>query len=135
MPEGVEIRKTLYGNGLFATKEFKSGTVVYIHAWYDLDEPISTEKNPTFTLKCNRREGEKALVDMYTIEVYTHTILQYNNKRQFYYFDSFMNHNCDPSTKSEEIKFTSEGGIFECKATRDIHVGDQLTCDYGKDKY
>jgi hypothetical protein len=48
--------------------------------------------------------------ERYPIDLHKHSIATFNGKRQFYYFDSFMNHSCDPNTFSTEILFDETGG-------------------------
>ncbi len=47
--------------------------------------------------------------------------------REFYYFDSYMNHSCDPNTKQIYISDNK----YKMICIKDIYQGDELTCDYG----
>lgn len=46
--------------------------------------------------------------------------------REFLYFDSFMNHSCDPNTK---INYIADN-VYQMVAIRDIEQHEELTCDY-----
>lgn len=56
-----------------------------------------------------------------------HTVRRENDMREFYYFESFMNHSCDPNT----ITFYTSTHHYETRALKPIAPGDELTCDYG----
>jgi hypothetical protein len=55
-----------------------------------------------------------------------HTVNRGNSLREFYYFDSFMNHSCGPNT----IMVYLTSNDYQCIALRPIAIGDELTCDY-----
>lgn len=64
--------------------------------------------------------------EFFLIDNLVHTVRRGNDQREFYYFDSFMNHSCDPNT----ITFYTSENHFEARALKHIVPGDELTCDY-----
>ena len=48
------------------------------------------------------------------------------NSKIYYGFDSFCNHSCDPNCHHIPISDNS----YQMVATRDIQIGEELTCDY-----
>ena len=55
-----------------------------------------------------------------------HTVNKGGGKREFYYFDSFQNHSCDPNT---EMVYQSETA-YQVVATKYISKADDITSDY-----
>jgi hypothetical protein len=56
-----------------------------------------------------------------------HTVNKGNGYREFYFFDSFQNHSCDPNT----IMIYHDDQIsYDIVAARDIEFGEELTSDY-----
>jgi hypothetical protein len=118
MPDGISVGKTPYGLGIFATKKFKKGDVLYRGSYITLD-PIKATDSKVIILKTDVG-GE------YTLDVYMHTVSRPDGKRELFYFDGFMNHSCNPTTISTEC----EGEYYNTEAARDIEVGEEITCDY-----
>ena len=57
-----------------------------------------------------------------------HTVNKGNGLREFYYFDSFQNHSCDPNT--EMVYRPNSNTVYDIIALRDISEGEEVTCDY-----
>lgn len=117
VPDGIALKECEYGYGLFATKPFKAGEVIYKyhHAL------IGTEEK-NFILKTDYRD--------FILCTSTHSVGIGNDKRALFTFDSFMNHSCEPNSRS----FNDAEMIKRCEywqiATKDISIGDEITCDY-----
>jgi SET domain-containing protein len=58
------------------------------------------------------------------LDLITHTVNQQDH-RLFYYFDTFINHSCDPNTYS-----TYDNNVYTVYAKNDIKANDELTLDY-----
>lgn len=56
-----------------------------------------------------------------------HTVNKGNGHREFYYFDSFQNHSCDPNTV---MIYHDDKNTYDIVAARDIAYGEELTSDY-----
>jgi len=83
LPEGLSIAPTPYGNGIFATKAFRKGEVLY--ATLARQVPYREGVIPLRTDK-----GE------FSLDMITHTVRQEGDElRQLYAFDSYMNHSCN----------------------------------------
>lgn len=68
----------------------------------------------------------EVLGDRLWLDNLVHTVNRGNGKREFYYFDSFQNHSCDPNTA-----MVYDGiNTYELVATKDVKQGDDLTSDY-----
>jgi hypothetical protein len=55
-----------------------------------------------------------------------HTNYRNHGQREFYYFDTFQNHSCDPNTI---MKYHNENH-YDLVAIKKIAIGDELTSDY-----
>jgi hypothetical protein len=53
-----------------------------------------------------------------------------DNVRQVYGFDCYMDHSCEPNTHCPLVSRSATKMCYDCHAIRDIHPGDQITCDY-----
>lgn len=125
LPEGVEIRKISYGHGLFATKFFHKGSVVYTG-----HQIVIPNKFAEFRLIIGNRGGAEYLLD-----TETHTVEITETDRWLYLFDSFMNHCCAPTAVSRSRDNIGTSGVYDMVALVDIHSGDEITCDYNAFEY
>lgn len=125
IPEGLKLKNVPYGYGLFATKYFPKGSTVYTGRQY-----VIPNKYAKFKLIIDNSDGAEYLLD-----TETHSVEVSESKRWLYLFDSFMNHSCDPSTISRSHPDTLTSGTYDTVALRDIHPGDEITCDYNLFEY
>lgn len=124
VPEGIVIKSTPYGLGVFTDKDFKKGQVLYTGRWCEIDD---TGKDRPFVLRTNI--GDFAM----TTEV--HSVAVFGKKRQVFGFDGFMNHSCDPTTYSADEHHSDMGGTYKTVALKDIPAGTEVTCDYDLFEY
>lgn len=118
VPEGVTVVKagvTASGRPTFkmlATKDFKAGDLIFAN------ESVLIE------------EGKQLIVTIADISLQLnpidHTVNRGDGKREFYGFDSFMNHSCEPNSNMVYLTTTS----YQSTALRDIAAGEEITCDY-----
>lgn len=122
VPDGIAIKPTPYGFGLFATKLFPAKSVVY-----EGRAPYVIPNEPAkFLLQTNQGDFET--------NTDTHSVLLTPDTRELYLFDGFMNHSCDPSTRSD-FAHASGGVPWATVALRDIEAGEEITCDYNLFEY
>lgn len=122
IPTGIQLQTCAYGYGLFATKAFRSGEVVYQHQCYLIDDA-----EQEFIL--NTDQGN------FILNSITHAVAIGSGKRTLFSFDSMMNHSCDPNTFSASSPEMRALHQYEQVACKDIHAGDQITCDYNLFEY
>ncbi len=97
------------GAGVFVTHFIPRGTIVWVQ---DLDDTIYTPSE--YAALCGR---ELAIVEKYAfVDSFGDYVLCGDIAR-------YMNHSCEPAT-------LSLGEYYEI-AVRDLHPGDELTCEYG----
>jgi hypothetical protein len=113
----VAIGKTAYGRGLFATKFFAAGEVLY-HG----HSVFVGVKPGTIALKTD--------TGFYALDVQMHTVAHDDERRQVFLFDGFMNHSCLPNSYSGNDRLTEAGALYDTVASRDIFPNDEITCDY-----
>lgn len=124
IPDGIEIKKAKYGNGLFATKFFRKGSVLYLGS-----QLIIPNEYAEFRLVIDNTGAT------YALNTETHSVQFSETERWLYLFDSFMNHSCDPTTISRQTGEAKRNNQYETVALRDIHPGDEITCDYNLFEY
>lgn len=121
LPEGVDIRPTSYGQGLFVTGPHKAGDIIYTGKGL-----LIPDIRATYELALDNGR-------VYQLDSDTHSVKYSESERLLYLFDSFMNHSCNPSTKSVPVDGEMFG--FHTVATRDMAAGDEITCDYNLFEY
>ena len=106
-PEGIEIRPSKYGLGLFATKFFPKGTIILkckFKIIYNIyDEFILVTKNQIYKLD----------TDMHSVEINT-------EERELYIVDSFINHSCNPNIGVYSQSIDSKENTYDMLALQDI---------------
>ena len=126
IPRSIRIVTKSYGHALESVEFVPIGAVVYTATYRVV--PNSGETH-TLRLKNTYDESELTFSDYGTF----HTVQAVDGEtRQLYWFDGCMNHSCNPNTRSSTVRSTSDAQCFEYDriAIRDIHVGDELTCNY-----
>lgn len=113
VPPSIEIAKDNDSFKLLSRACFNTGDIVYQNQTLYFQED---------QLLLGTLDGDFVLFDNVK-----HTTNQGGGIREFFYFDSFMNHSCDPNTLTHFISENSYLGI----ALRPIVIGEELTCDYG----
>jgi hypothetical protein len=123
-PEGVEVKKNVYGHGVFATSFFPKGSVVYVGR-----QLVIPNEYAEFQLVIENT-GQ-----IFLLNTDTHSVQFSESSRWLYLFDSFMNHSCDPTTISHQTPEQKVNNQYSTIALRDIHPGDEITCDYNLFEY
>lgn len=117
IPDAVELRPTKHGFiGIFAKKDFSKGTDVYSNVFKVIPE------NADILLVTPLGEIQ--------IDVKVHSVKQNNGFRDYYGFDSFMNHACDANTISIVKPGDEATNRYYNQAARDIKAGDEITANY-----
>ena len=126
LPNFIKIVKNNnYGYTLESTKFVKNGSVVYTGNFYNIPN-----NNKLYKLIIKSSDDKNIL----TFENIgnKNTVKENENTRNLYTFDGFMNHSCNHNTISSETRTTSIPNCFEYDqiAVKDIHEGDEITCNY-----
>jgi hypothetical protein len=124
VPAGVEINQAQYGYGVFATQFFPKGSVVYTGS-----QLVIPNEYAEFRLVIDNT-GK-----CYSLNTDTHSVQFSDSERWLYLFDSFMNHSCNPTTISRQTLSQKRNNQYQTVALRDIHLGDEITCDYNLFEY
>ena len=117
VPPQIELCPTRHGYlGIFAKYDFKKGTDIYSHA----SRPVAEDEvillvTPRGTVP---------------IDIKVHTVRRADGLRDYFGFDSFMNHSCAPNTISVVYPGDAENGRYATQAATDIKAGDEITCNY-----
>ena len=122
IPDGISIGQTKYGMGIFASKHFVKGQVLYTGYYTLIDDNGLNKDIKMFT----GGQEYPMTTEMHTVAVGVAP----NKQRQMFYFDAFMNHSCDPNTFSTDETTDESGGSYKTVALRDIAPGTEITCDY-----
>lgn len=117
IPDAVELRRTKNGFiGIFAKKDFARGSDIYSNIYKVLPE------DSDILLKT-------PLGDI-PIDMKVHSVKQNNGMRDYYGFDSFMNHACDANTISVVHPGDEAINRYFNRAVKDICAGDEITANY-----
>ena len=123
LPDGIVIRPSPTGMGLFATTSFPKGGTLFEAGWVVIpDEPG--------TAVLRTQHGDVPL------DLLVHSVPVVGSDpptRQLYSFDAFCNHSCRPNSFSATPD--DHSGKYRQVATRDVHPGDEITCDYDLFEY
>jgi hypothetical protein len=114
-----------YGYTLESTKFIKNGCIVYTGNFYNIPN-----NNKLYKLIIKSSDDKEPLI--FENIGNKNTVKENETTRNLYTFDGFMNHSCNYNTISSETRTTSIPNRFEYDqiAVKDIHVGDQITCNY-----
>ncbi len=119
--DGVEIRHCSSGLGLFATRRFLPGQVIYSTDWLTVKGDVQDLFAQTIV------DGHVALV-MVTVE---HMVV-FEDGRWLDVPGCFANHSCAPTTTSVFHDPAGRGRVsrYDQVALVELLPGDELTCDY-----
>lgn len=117
VPSGIVLQDCGYGLGLFASKPFKVGDIIYKQSYTLIDD-----EEREFLLRTDQGD--------FTLTTTTHSVIMGNGRRALYFFDAHINHSCDPNSLSVTTPEMSQACEYYQVATKDIQVGEQITCDY-----
>jgi hypothetical protein len=120
IPEGIYISKGKYGYAVYSSKHFKKDEFVFRGKFILIDD-----KEALIKMHLSPYE-DQTKVETYNLNFTTHTVNTWNKKRQLYFFDSFMNHSCDPNI----VGFCEPENQYYNFALKDIYPGDEITSDY-----
>lgn len=111
----VEIQSMGEEYKIVTKRAFKQGDVVYSN-----DSLLFPEGHRiAINFNCNG-------VGRMWVDNLVHTVNKGENIREFYYFDSFQNHSCDPNT----YMVYHTDSAYDLVATRDIAAGEEVFSDY-----
>lgn len=117
LPDGIELKRTKHGFiGIFAKRDFSKGTDVYSNIFRVIPESADIVLVTPI--------GE------IQIDVKVHSVKQNNGFRDYYGFDSFMNHHCEANTISIVKPGDEDTNRYYNHAVKDIHAGDEITANY-----
>eukprot|EP00808_Paulinella_micropora_P006487 g59134.t1 len=119
-PDSIDVRKCEWGRGLYATRAFQKGELIYRGSY------LIVKDDPKQRLEVHTNRGIYVNMDLET-----HSIVRFRTgTRELYGFDAFTNHSCEPNMYIKD-RFDSEVfGVYDGVATRDIKAGEELLIDY-----
>ena len=123
VPDGIQITRTNYGWGMFATSSFEAGQLVYTGEFHE------------FVSDCDRQIRLVTNQGEFVIALESHAVCMTplascGRIWRVYSFDSLINHSCDGNTYITDVRLVSGGGSFQAHAVRNIRAGEELTSDY-----
>jgi len=119
--DGVELRWSTSGLGLYATRRFLKGEVIYSTGWLTVRGPVDGLIARTIV------EGRIA-----TVDVTAEHMVVYEVARWLDVPGCFINHSCAPNTKSvfRDPSGSDRPVVYDQVALVELLAGDQITCDY-----
>lgn len=113
IPETIIIDKTHYGFRILSNKNFKKNDIIFKNKYLLL--PI---EDTSIIGIINNIEIQ--------FDMKQHAIRRDDNMAEFYFFDSFMNHSCDPNVKH----VYTDNNEYCIIATKNIDIKEELMMDY-----
>lgn len=119
--EGLELRPSAWGLGLFATRPFLAGDVIYEADLLTVHQGIDDLVAQTIV------DGEVA-----SVMVTTAHMVVFEDSLWLDVPGCFANHSCEPNTMSifRDPSGSGHASSYQQVAIVDIRSGDQITCDY-----
>ena len=119
--EGVELRNSPSGLGLFATRHFLPGEVIYSTGWLTVRGPAGDLVARTIV------DGRIA-----TVRVTAEHMVVFEDGRWLDVPGCFTNHSCNPNTKSvfRDPSGSGRPSVYDYVALAELLPGDHITCDY-----
>jgi hypothetical protein len=119
--DGVEVRNSKTGLGLFATRRFLPGEVIYSTGWLTVKGPVGDLVAQTIV------DGR-----ITAVEVTAEHMVVFEDGRWLDVPGAFINHSCAPNMKSVFLDPSGSGqpSVFDYVALVELLPGDQITCDY-----
>lgn len=120
-PESLLVRRSERGLGLFVDRAVAAGEVIYESGWWTIPDAEH----------CFEVQVEVDGVVETVLITKLHTV-QYADTRSLDIPGCFMNHACDPNSRSVDIVPAGErvAPLYQQVALRDLSPGDEITCDY-----
>ena len=119
-PPSIEIKKRENGYYIVSLKDFCKGDTIFENTSILFN--TNTIKNIIVSI-----EGNYVIC----LDFLVHTVNRDNNIREYYGFDTFTNHSCDPNC-SVELPNEEQNSLitYSVIARKNIKIGDELTQDY-----
>lgn len=120
-PDGIALRRGPHGLGLYVTRAFRAGDVIYSSGWFTVPDA------PHAYRVLAEVDGEVEALEVTTL----HSV-KYTDIRTFDVPGCFMNHACEPTSASVD-RIDGEGAevtVYDQVALVDLEPGDPITCDY-----
>jgi hypothetical protein len=116
-PDGIDLRDTPYGLGLFATRDFAAGEVIYRCGWFTVEDAPHD-----FVTQVQGPSGmrEVTITNLHSVRFDAHRIFDVPG--------CFMNHDCRGNSLPRYV--VDDPHAYEEVATRAIAAGEQITCNY-----
>lgn len=113
-PDSIAICKSDNGYYIKSLKNFDIGDIIFSN------ESIlfNVSETPIVTVAVNST--------IFDLDMLMHTVNRDNNIREFYGFDTFTNHHCDPNT----AVILHDQTHYDVVAIKKINKGDELFQDY-----
>ncbi|MEY4136981.1 MAG: hypothetical protein RL205_1109 [Actinomycetota bacterium] len=116
-PDGVDLRETEFGLGLFATRNFAPGEAIYRCGWFTVED-VEHRFHTTI-------DGASGT---HQVEITTEHSVRFDGTRIFDIPGCFMNHDCRGNSIPRYAEDDSRA--YEEIATVAISAGEQITCNY-----
>jgi hypothetical protein len=127
IPEGFQIVENVNdGISLIAITNFNVGDVLFTYESEIFDTNVIKTLILGFDLTRQNGHTERVYMEM---EFIVHTVNRGNTLREFFGFDSFSDHSCDPNN---DFQYVEGPGTLKTIsiARKPIAIGDKITCDY-----
>lgn len=121
-PNGIALRRGNHGLGLYATRRFLAGEIIYTSEWFAVPDDDQTYRVLV------EIDGSVEEIDITT----AHSV-RFGDLRMLDIPGCFMNHACEPTSSSIDHE-SSDGHepatAYDQVASVAVYPGDEVTCDY-----
>lgn len=120
-PEGAVLRQGEYGLGLYTTRSFSAGDILYTTSWYTV---AADDRVLRALVEVDGTVQEMELTRKHSVRSVGGRILDIPG--------CFMNHSCEPTTVSMDHAVEGDGdpSYYHQVVLVDLEPGDHITCDY-----
>jgi SET domain-containing protein len=118
-PSNIYIKNIKNNYSLVSLKKYNIGDVIFYNNSMLFSTNAINQIN-VYIMKDNR------IHDTIILDFLVHTVNRGNNIREYYGFDTFCNHSCEPNTEVVQLDETN----YIIRAIKNIDIEDEITQDY-----
>jgi len=131
-PDNIAILKTDSSYSIVSLKKFKKGDIIFKNTSIVFNTNIVKEikVNMKVLYKNIFQNFHNPIDETIKLDYLVHTVNNGNGMREYYSYDSFSNHSCDPNAEMITTDKYITGSDYKIVANKDIEYMEEITQDY-----